>query len=94
MFPESLGGAAVGKPVFVHVCEQVVLACGLEDLGDVLVLGRGGAELVVSTVAEIGPNFGKRLVVVLQHFGFVANGGRRGTIDHGESNCCRARLKD
>lgn len=55
VFPERFVLALIVFPVYGHVVEEVVAVEVLEDLGDVLVLTGFVAELLVGSIAIIGP---------------------------------------
>ena len=55
VFPEGFVLALVIFPVHCHVVQEIVAVEVLEDLGDVLVLSGFIAELLVGSVAFIGP---------------------------------------
>lgn len=55
VFPERLVLTLIVFPVYGHVVEEVVAVEVLEDLGDVLVLSGFVAELLVGSIAFIGP---------------------------------------
>ena len=55
VFPEGFVLALVIFPVHCHVVQEIVAVEVLEDLGDVLVLSAFIAELLVGSVAFIGP---------------------------------------
>lgn len=55
VFPEGLGALVVGLPVFLHEAQGVGLTGILEESGDVLVVPRAVAVLIVAAVAIVGP---------------------------------------
>ena len=55
MLPECLGGLVVALPVGIHVVEQLGLAGVLDQSGDIFVIARGVAVLLIGAVAFIGP---------------------------------------
>jgi hypothetical protein len=55
VLPEAFCTSGIGKPIDLHVRQEVVLACSFEDLRNVVVLRGVVAELVVCAIAKIGP---------------------------------------
>lgn len=55
VLPEMLCCALVREPIRVHVLEQVSLAKGVKNVGDISILWGEGAELVIGAIAEVGP---------------------------------------